>query len=485
MKKSTTKKGGQGRIQSLADELKKQKKELLKKASSVDVQRELMEVMKERVKPIPMFSSVGNLKIDDMMPLINAEMERVSEGCLRVPGYLPEQNTNQEVFMYVGTHWCKVENSKFCELVKECCRRMGLPQGKMSRAKFMADVYHNVMAHLAKSWSRSKPEGMAWLNLQNGTLEVDAEGKPRLREHRQEDCLLNSLPFAYDEKAESPLFQDFINRVLPDAECQMVLKEFVANALVGGAVTLQVMLILLGCGANGKSVLLEVIGALAGAENVSNISLSELTDDPNALLRFEHKLLNLSSESGQKWNMMTMKCLTSHETVMVKSLYQNKRETKDYGYMIAAMNELPQAEKTDAFYRRLKILPFKAVITSEEADPALAVKLKGQLPGILNWFLQGLPGLLRRQRLSQCKVCNDELQKYRMLSNSVHLFVTECCRSGGEVLGTTLFKEYKSFCEDCGVRNPVNLPQFYLCLESLNVPSFKRNHQKAFTLTLL
>ena len=179
-----------------------------------------------------------------MMPLINDEMERVTEGCLRVPHYNPGQKAQQEVFLYVGTHWCRLENEKFYEMVKECCRRMGMPRGKLSRAGLMAEVYHNVMAHMAKCWNSERPEGEAWLNLQNGTLVVDAEGVPKLREHRREDCLFNCLPFSYDAQAESPLWLKFLDRVLPDVDCQKVLQEFVANALVGGAVNLQYMLLL-------------------------------------------------------------------------------------------------------------------------------------------------------------------------------------------------------------------------------------------------
>ena len=491
MTKNNLNKGKDG-VSTLADELRKQQRAVARDARARDVVRVVLDVMAERVADcrgaiMEILAGAAKGKRELLLDLIGEEMERVAEGCLSVPHYNPEAKTGQEVFLFVGTHWRRVPSERFFQMVKECCRRMGVPKEKVNSPAFMNEVYCAVAARVARCWEVPvRPEGEAWLNLQNGTLVVDGSGVPRLREQRKEDYFVNCLPFSYEEGAECPLWQDFLDRVLPDAGCQRVLQEFVANALVGGAVKLDVMLLLKGSGSNGKSVLLDVLGALAGRENVSNISLSDLTNDMQVRHGFEHKLLNTSSESESKWNAAVLKQLTSHEPVTVKWLYRNTYEMEDYGYLIAAVNEMPRAEATNAFFRRLKILPFDVTISHEEADPELAEKLKGQLAGILNWFLQGLPELLRRKKLSSCEVCDGELQNYRGMTDLVYWFVEECCQRADKwETGTNLFNRFGQFCQENALISRLSSRRFYERLKGLNVQHCMRNHQNCFRLHLL
>lgn len=480
-----------GAADALAAEMDCQEAEVTRKGVRRDVVKATLAVMEERVADrradvMAIQGGNGN-KRELLQDLVGDEMERVAEGLLSVPHYDPSLKTGQEIFLYVGTHWTRLDNGRYFQLVKKCCQRMGLPKAKVNNATFMSEVFHGVAYRFSGCWDKvSPPEGVARMNLQNGTLEVDREGNRCLCEHRKEDYFVNCLPFSYEEGAESPLWEGFLERVLPDAACQKVLREFVANALVSGAVKLDVMLILKGSGANGKSVLLEVLGALAGKENVSNLSLNDLTSDVVMRHSFEHKLLNTSSESESRWVPSVLKQLTSHEPVMVKELYHNPHEMTDYGYLIAAVNEMPRAEATDAFYRRLRILPFDATITPEEADPELATKLKGELPGILNWFLTGLPSLMKRKRLAACKVCEDELQDYRGATDYVYWFMEECCeRSEKWEKASTLYSGFVRFCQDNMQTVHLTARRFYERLKSRRVPHCIKHKQNWFQLTLL
>lgn len=482
-------KEGEGK-DAFALEMCRQEGLVARKGVCRDVVRETLAVMEERVAgrqgDVLAIQGVNGNKRELLLDLVGDEMERVAGGLISVPRYDPALKTGQEIFLYVGTHWVRLENTLFFQFVKGCCRRMGVPKSKVNSAAFMADVCHGVAFRFSGCWERvPPPEGVALLNLLNGTLEVDREGGRVLRGHRREDYFVNCLPFCYDECAESVRWQDFLARVLPDGGCQGVLREFVANALVQGAVRLDVMLILKGGGANGKSVLLEVLGALAGKENVSCISLSDLTGDVVMRHGFEHKLLNTSSESESKWVASVLKQLTSHEPVMVKELYHNPYEMTEYGYLIAAVNEMPRAEATDAFYRRLRILPFDATISPEEADPELAAKLKGELPGILNWFLAGLPLLMKRKRLLACKVCDAEMQNYRGATDIVYLFVQECCeKSDTWVTGKMLHDRFKYFCEINSLSYTLTPQRFYERLKNLRVKRCMKHNQVVFQLAL-
>lgn len=503
MTKKTTGKEGEGKdafaqsangskadMSSLTEELQRQEGLLTGLHAGRDPLKVVLDVMAEQVANrqtdwLAIQGGAGSKK-EMQLDLIGDEMERVAAGRLSVPRYNPELKTQQEIFLFSGTHWLKLGNEYFFQWVKVCCRRMGVPKAKVNSTSFMTEAFHAVAYRFSNCWEKvPPPEGEALLNLQNGTLEVSRDGTMHLRGHRQEDYFVNCLPFRYDEQATCCLWDTFLARVLPDSGCQRMLQEYVANALVGGAVKLDVMLILKGSGANGKSVLLEVLGALVGKENVSNISLNDLTSEVVMRKGFEHKLLNLSSESGPKWDATVLKQLTSHEPVTVKELYHNSYEMTEYGYMIAAVNEMPRAETTDAFYRRLRVLPFNATISPDEADPELATKLKAELPGILNWFLAGLPALMKRKRLSACKKSEEEVENYRGATDYVYWFLSECCKKSEKwQTGKVIFDHFKYFCENNCIPFTMTPHRFYERLKNLRVKHSMKNHQISFQLMI-
>ena len=444
---------GEGK-DAFALEMRRQEGLVARRSVRRDVVKETLAVMEERVADrqrdvLAIQGGNGNKK-ELLQDLVGDEMERVAEGLISVPRYDPALKTGQVIYLYVGTHWVRLDNERFFQLVRKCCQRMGLPKSKVNSAAFMTEVFHGVAYRFSGCWDRvPPPEGVALLNLQNGTLEVDREGGRVLREHRREDYFVNCLPFCYDEGAESALWQEFLAKVLPDDGCQRVLQEFVANALVKGAVKLDVMLILKGSGA-------------------------------------EHKLLNTSSESESKWVTSVLKQLTSHEPVMVKELYHNPYEMEDYGYLMAAVNEMPRAEATDAFYRRLRILPFEATFSPEEADPEMATKLKGELAGILNWFLEGLPPLMKRKHLASSKVCDGEMQNYRGATDIVYSFVQECCEKAEKwEKASTLFSGFVRFCQDNMLSSHLSAKRFNERLRIMKVPHSIRHKQSWFQMTLL
>lgn len=98
---------------------------------------------------------------------------------------------------------------------------------------------------------KEKTDGQTLINLHNGTFEITAEYQ-MLREYRAEDFLRYCLDFDYDPQATAPMFKKFLDRVLPDKDCQAVLSEYMGYIFSKG-LKLEKVLLLTGTGANGKS----------------------------------------------------------------------------------------------------------------------------------------------------------------------------------------------------------------------------------------
>ena len=398
--------------------------------------------------------------------IVIRESLRSADDLLWCPEYVEKLGSEQHVKVFTGSHWESIEPQQWKDFVGACAEQCGVSDSQRMDHRFMTQLAEGLAFNLAKSRKQQIPDDEVWLNLRNGTLVVKADGSLELRNHRKEDLFTYTLLYAYDPQAECPLWHQFLDRVLPEAESQQVLREFIDYSLMKTH-HLEKMLLLYGGGLNGKSVTLEIIESLLGPMNVSYLSLSDLTSDEVKRAGIEGKKLNISHESGKDVNPNVLKQLTSGERVGIKHLYVDPRETNDYGKFIAAFNQLPKAENTFGFFRRLIILPYEVTIPKEEIDRQLTSKLREEISGILNWVLDALPDLMVRGEFTVSEKCEKALDLYRLQSDNVRLFFNELCeRSEYTTEASEVYKAYKNYCLESSLK-PVGKQRFYERLESL------------------
>ena len=409
------------------------------------------------------------------------EVKRAADGLLWCPEYVEKLKSDQKVRIFTGSHWQMVEPQQWKDFIRGCAERCGVPESLCMNHEFMKRLYEGTAFNLAAYRRQTIPHGEVWLNMRNGTLVIRSDGSTMLHEHRKEDLFLYTLDYSYDPDAECPQWQQFLDRILPEAEAQLLLAEFIGYTLMPGH-ELEKMLLLYGEGLNGKSVTLEVVEALLGAVNVSYLSLADLTNDDVKRAGIEHKMLNISHESGKDVNPNVLKQLTSGERVLIKNLYRDPRETNDYGKLAAAFNILPRAENSFGFFRRLIILPYEVTIRKEEVDRQLTAKLTTELPGILCWVLKALPGLMRRREFSPCAASERALEQYRLQSDNVRLFLNEACvASEFTTQASELYTAYRNYCFNSSLK-PIGKNRFFDRLESLGYEPVMYANVKYFKL---
>ena len=202
-----------------------------------------------------------------------------------------------------------------------------------------------------------------------------------------------------------------------------------------------------GEGSNGKSTLFCVFQNLFGEENISEVTLTDLTNNDERRQRIEHKLLNFSEEADPKIDISMFKRLASRQAVTVEKKYKDSYEMSDYARIICACNTLPIGEDNYAFRRRNIYIPFNVTIPTEKADKRLKYKLLEELPGIFNWLIECLPDLMERQYFSPCQVAEDMLQEYMEHLDSVRLFYKRCVKSNDYPTNSTeFFSAYSNMC---------------------------------------
>lgn len=71
-----------------------------------------------------------------------------------------------------------------------------------------------------------------------------------------------------------------------------------------------------------------------------------------------------------------------------------------------------QRLKSNGYFRRFLIVPFKVQIPKSEVDPKLAEKIVStELPGIMNWMLEGRKRLITQSGFTESSLCQKQLEE--------------------------------------------------------------------------
>jgi putative DNA primase/helicase len=357
------------------------------------------------------------------------------------------------IYLYNGEYWSCVESQDFQIFLGKAAEKMGVYKFDARLYTFRRQLLQQFLS-VSRLPKPQQNDNSVLINLKNGTFEIDGN-KMHLRKPDRNDFLTYQLPFPYDEKAVSPIFDDYLNTVLPDINRQKILAEYLGYLFIKTSVLkLEKSLVLYGTGANGKSVFFEIVNALlGGTENVSNFSLQNLTNE-NGYFRsmLANKLVNYASEINGKLETSIFKQLVSGEPVEARLPYGEPFTLTNYAKLIFNCNELPKdVEVNNAFFRRFLIIPFDVTIPENKQDKQLASKIiNNELSGVFNWVLDGLKRLLQQKNFTQCDAVDNILNKYKRESNTVALFIDERYSTNTDkfIPLSKLYSDFKSFCKD-------------------------------------
>jgi putative DNA primase/helicase len=389
------------------------------------------------------------------------------------------------IYLYNGTFWAEIDKETCIKFLGESAEQMGVPKFSARYYQFKENLYKQFLSTAYLPIPKSKMD-MVTINLQNGTFEISPEGT-RLRSFDRSDFITYQLPFNFESQAESPIFNAYLNRVLPDKDCQKVLAEYVGYVfLKHGSNTLkeEKALVLYATGANGKSVFFEIVNALLGIDNVSNFSLQSLTND-NGYYRAKlaNKLVNYASEINGNLEASIFKQLVSGEPVEARLPYGQPFILKQYAKLIFNCNELPKGvEHTNAYFRRFLIIPFDVTIPAHEQDKQLHLKIiEKELSGVFNWALEGLNRLLDQKRFSDCEAAKRAIEQYRVESDSVQMFLVEHdyrVSTINEIPLKDMYNDYRNYCIEGGFK-PCSRQKFSERLRSSGYTSVRKNYGMA------
>lgn len=308
--------------------------------------------------------------------------------------------------------------------------------------------------------------------------------------------------FKWNPKAECPLWRGFlgmpayvgqpiadIDGVLPEASKRAVLQKFLGSGFIDRSrVKFEYMLILYGTGANGKSVIKEVLDGIFGADEVyPNLNLLDMAKDD------DHGMRARKAVEGFRFSYCTElspRALSRPETVKVFASGEGM-SGRALGENISIISEIPlfmcnsnydwsnynlipkDSPDDESMARRVLLLNFDKKIEESRRDSELVEKLLKEKEGIFMWIVRGY----KRLRKSKWKIHDSllgRIDKVRMAANhpvlvngnEVHGSIIEYIRFKNispiydedhthDLLmsSTELHDNYVKFCEKNGIAN--------------------------------
>lgn len=262
------------------------------------------------------------------------------------------------------------------------------------------------------------------------------------------------LDVDFPEKKSTGAFNKFLKDVFKNDSKETV-REF--SKFVGLCISdirvLRYSFFLYGPSGSGKSVMMNLLRYIVGSKNCSSISFSQMSAE-FGLTQLCGKRLNLSGEvSGTTTNRIDIfKSLTGNDDVTANRKNQSYIEFKNRCILIFGANALPTISdyrEFEAFIARIIIFPFANSKPRDEWDNKLLDKLKKDIPGIINFALEGL-ALLKEDNFTfhesesmlECKKSyNGSVDSFTMFINK---YIVKS--PGDRVASADISKAYKQFC---------------------------------------
>jgi len=287
------------------------------------------------------------------------------------------------------------------------------------------------------------------LNVHNGTLDLRTG---TVREQRPDDLITKLAPVAFDQGAGCPEWLKFLDRIM-NGNVELI--GFIQRAIgycLTGLTGEQCFFFLYGTGANGKSTLLNTIKALLGdyaMQSTPEILMSkdktggaspELARLPGA--RF---VATSETEDGRQFAEAALKQMTGQDTITARHLFKEFFEFRPQFKIWFATNHKPIIRGTDnAIWRRIHLIPFNVAIPEAEQDRDLEKKLLAELPGILNWALEGCRMWQEEGGLKPPAEVKAAVKEYKDDMDVFGQWLDECCilQPGIKTPHGTLYESY-------------------------------------------
>jgi putative DNA primase/helicase len=294
------------------------------------------------------------------------------------------------------------------------------------------------------------------LNVQNGVIDLKTQ---TFRDRTPGDLCRKQAGVAYDPDADCPTWKAAVAKY---GNNDPAWTEFVQCA-VGVSLTsyqgLQMVFFCQGGGENGKDAFMSTVRQLLGsyAKDVAFTTFcerkfghSEARDDLASLAGATRFVTSAETSDGHTLDEQVIKLVTGGvgSKVSCRHLYGKWFDYSPEFHLWFMSNYEPVVKGGDwGIWRRVAKIPWDWDFSADpEKDPEFADRIKAELPGILNWALDGMRKfLVAGKKMPACQRITDATQQYRQEMDIVGRFVSECLEFKADYCRATAKDVYRVY----------------------------------------
>ena len=320
--------------------------------------------------------------------------------------------------------------------------------------------YMNSKLELGKTYFNENPYTIVF---KNGVLDLTTfefkQHSTQYLETIQVGCNFNPL-------ATSDTVDEFFSTATEgNADLETLLYEAMGYSLLK-TVELASCFILTGNGRNGKSTYLDLVKGVVGRENSTSVDFKELGKN-FGIGGLANKLVSLAGDiSSQRITDSDMfKKIVSGDMVRIDEKYEKKYDTVLFSTLFFSANELPRTPDTsDAFYRRLVIIPFHANLDRVSKVEGLLFKSKLLSEESIEYAAYKAVCAIKRILDTTCDftepdICKEEKHKYKIANSSVLSWEIERSKPIVGQSVSSMYEEYEIWTDINGYK-PVGRNRF-------------------------
>jgi putative DNA primase/helicase len=307
------------------------------------------------------------------------------------------------------------------------------------------------------------------LGVKNGVLDLK---RGKIVRAPAGELISKQMGCEYDPEAKAAMWDRFIAEVLPDDEERGFLQRAIGAALYGEVLDNGVVFMLGESGDNGKSVACNVLTRLfgsycmiAGADLLLQTKHESETKRLYAGLSMGPRLVLINElPKHAVWDDKKLKDIASRDDLQARKLYGEIYQFTPTHHTFVRGNHAPGTQDNgDAFWKRIWPVTFDVQIPKARQIAGLDDKIAArELPGVLNWALQGAEAWRRAGeasgsfgRLVLPKSMREARERYRGKTDYLARWLHECTEDGDSkgTPRTELWRSYSAFCHACGLKS--------------------------------
>ena len=374
--------------------------------------------------------------------------------------------------IWTGTHYQVLDED--VDDLNRFILKEWMPMSKVDVKKWTSDVVLKIRNDIAMGSPslaaiKKSQEELRVINFLNGTLFITSSGKITFKTlHSKSDGATSILNYDYDKNASCPKWEKFLKRILPDEKDRATLMEFMGYCFLPSH-EYEAFLYMYGkSGANGKSVIMNVIKSFFGKDNYSSLDLQDF--EGHNLEALENKFINIGSEvDGKglvKGQMGKLKALTaSGDDIQINPKFTKSRklENNHQPKLIFAGNNKPSpSAMDDGVFRRMLLLTFDSEILDDEKIRNLNKRFNDEMSGILSLSLKSLKELIKRGKFTKSDTLLSNIEDYKDQTNPIRRYVSDCLEADSEMMipKDFLYLHYKDYMSEKG-NMPLSSAKFF------------------------